>query len=1046
MTEVGTAVPANVNLAKSKPFAVSAYSRRIKYIGNNAQSFGPQADVMITMDTSTPGSFIDPLQSYLKFDLEIRNYNPFIDFVSFGKAGAASLIEEFRIFIQGNPVEEILQYNLFYELMMNQNGQCQQPLKMFRQSTVQQPVSEIFSTNAIKSPMYSLGGSPMFGTVVGSAGRGPKHSTYLMGPANTNASLRFAQSQATGYRTQADSIIVTPTEPFYSATLLETESYLMGTKNGTSVSLTSFRQLHSDTNAVPLVGSTRYGYGALPSFGSTVQYTYSNGFSDVDTDPNNAFNWPFYMPAEVSRPDLKTLGPNNLQDYFMFLANTKFIPVGIQGKVRSLDPAVTSIPTQATWKSKNFANAETLGFTAASIKYTCCIPLISGMIGAFADKCLPTMLMAPGSSTIQLKLTTPEKAFKVSMDPCRRILGTIRDYMPYGGSMGGLFGQLGNQDSNVSDCTYQDLNGNNLTAYLPANINATDAYGILQAPSQGYYGLSTGKTSLVTGWSLIGASLASANVDVSSYVNSATPSSVPSTSQGPSLCFRPYSVAAMEGRWTSGCNQSRYTNASIYDGATLTKEPAYENYFSATDSPANFEPGPGSNIDTNGVFISATPLVPYDLIPASGTIRGRVSTTFSLGPGGIPLPQYYLTTQPWKYKTFYVSLNANNKFNFYGYRTPTPCAEWEACYGSFLPSSVAQTRRCFQHNSQLVTFAISNVEFVTQQIILPEAVTGQILSMAASGDISITSTSVHNYQTPIIESTSQNLIIPAKVASANTMYCLFMPQTAVVGNQAQMYNSFRGVNPFAGVFNTGLSSTLSATDFSDIYTSTTGSKKLGGTPTIFNTPASNSPFQIQLRIGNELLPQQPITNVSELLTENIKAAHKLFDTVANIDATFAFVDNHVGGVDNNDIKFLAFDSIRDGDFCTAFVSADLLDDQTAIGNPAQALVWDAWALSQNTTVNYSDKEIPRSTTQLPLFTPPESTFVIAFDMETWSRYSDVTRSGKYLGQNTITLTLQNATGLGNNLGAQSNGFVLQTFVVHDVRYSFQAGGLVQTFM
>jgi hypothetical protein len=41
------------------------------------------------LDTSTPGSFLDPLQSYLKWDLNIVNTNPFADFVSFGQAGAA---------------------------------------------------------------------------------------------------------------------------------------------------------------------------------------------------------------------------------------------------------------------------------------------------------------------------------------------------------------------------------------------------------------------------------------------------------------------------------------------------------------------------------------------------------------------------------------------------------------------------------------------------------------------------------------------------------------------------------------------------------------------------------------------------------------------------------------------------------------------------------------------------------------------------------------------------------------------------------------------
>ena len=87
-----------------------------------------------------------------------------------------------------------------------------------------------------------------------------------------------------------------------------------------------------------------------------------------------------------------------------------------------------------------------------------------------------------------------------------------------------------------------------------------------------------------------------------------------------------------------------------------------------------------------------------------------------------------------------------------------------------------------------------------------------------------------------------------------------------------------------------------------------------------------NPFQIQLRIGNELVPQQPISNLSEVLTENIKAAHKLFDTVSNVDATFTITDRAlytpqtltIG--DEIQTTALSFDCLKDGDFATTFVS------------------------------------------------------------------------------------------------------------------------------
>jgi len=47
-----------------------------------------------------------------------------------------------------------------------------------------------------------------------------------------------------------------------------------------------------------------------------------------------------------------------------------------------------------------------------------------------AEKQFPSMLIAPGSFYIQIKFAKSEQAFQVTMDPCRRIFGTHRDYVP----------------------------------------------------------------------------------------------------------------------------------------------------------------------------------------------------------------------------------------------------------------------------------------------------------------------------------------------------------------------------------------------------------------------------------------------------------------------------------------------------------------------------------------------------------------------------------------------------------------------------------------
>lgn len=76
-----------------------------------------------------------------------------------------------------------------------------------------------------------------------------------------------------------------------------------------------------------------------------------------------------------------------------------------------------------------------------------------------------------------------------------------------------------------------------------------------------------------------------------------------------------------------------------------------------------------------------------------------------------------------------------------------------------------------------------------------------------------------------------------------------------------------------------------------------------------------------------------------------------------------------------------------------------------------------------------------------------STFALGFDLDTFSHNSDTIRSGHYLGNNTVSLNLSNMVVVDNspmNMPLM-NSVKLDTFVLHDVRLSFQAGGILQAF-
>ena len=58
------------------------------------------------------------------------------------------------------------------------------------------------------------------------------------------------------------------------------------------------------------------------------------------------------------------------------------------------------------------------------------MPFFDGILGMGAEKQFPTMLIAPGSLYIQIRFAKIDQAVQVTMDPCRRIFGTYRDYIP----------------------------------------------------------------------------------------------------------------------------------------------------------------------------------------------------------------------------------------------------------------------------------------------------------------------------------------------------------------------------------------------------------------------------------------------------------------------------------------------------------------------------------------------------------------------------------------------------------------------------------------
>lgn len=489
-------------------------------------------------------------------------------------------------------------------------------------------------------------------------------------------------------------------------------------------------------------------------------------------------------------------------------------------------------------------------------------------------------------------------------------------------------------------------------------------------------------------------------------------------------------------------------------------------------------------------------------------------------------------------------------------------------------STMSGSGRKVNVTTPTVTYSINNLEFIGKQVVVGDDVARAIIERAAAGDISIHTQSYRQYPATIQLSSSwayrvdpamsvsspgsvvgnaaipaikdgaplvnmfqrysptsaQSLIIPAKISSANAIYHIFRNGNGVEDFQ---FDSLRRM-------------TIGFTD----------------------GPGSSSGATAQLRIGNELIPQSPIQNASEVLEELLKAHHmdgfygtceKMGSIVAasqdcewpvaasiasrrflaNTLSTDAIarttgadesaVTSYTAGVNEayGGIRYLrndfnsqllcpnpdsvtfkhpnfaayaplgagrnffatlgtttataaaaipttnttvtsAHEFYKNSGFGSQIYKRFILDGATASG--ANDVTY-ALAESQR---DYADRQIffkkavqraffgyadDRSDHQLKDPTKPNymnpyrqhtgrySTFMLGFDLDTFSNNTDTIRSGHYLGNNTVSLNLTGVEFIDNspcNQALMTNAR-MDTYVLHDLRLSFQAGGIVQAF-
>lgn len=929
------ALPRNINLAAQKPKAVPSYVRRFKNIQTNSSGInGEQQDIIIPIDTGTPGAFLDCQQSFVQFDLTITNGNPYIDYQNFGRAGANSLFETMTIRNNGNPIETIRDYNTAFETYMSTEGIAQEEFSMFMsRKNAASDIMGIHSNHIdfCKAPMVDRSGRIMGSTsgVVAVPVGGSVLPTGMRDPnSNFDLSTKGFGSAEKSWVFDGYAWTNTPWENTYVNTM----------PNQQVRNIPSAPGMNSDTSAFP--------------------------------SSDNIIFWPQIIGTELPDESIYAKSSLRFQDYMTFLSNVKCIPIGCTTTL--VPPAAAQYAVATGGWTAAIPTSSQGAYNAGIFTVTVCVPLMSGLIGFLADKMAPVMLL----DSLQLVLTTTSygKAFKVTMDPCRRIVGTHRDFSVYGGN------QLGSIDGAVGANAY----GNQFLASKMVQ------WGTMNYQYHQTWTFPAGVTP----------------------VNGTAPQS----QQGAILTP------------LAGATGTAYT----YTVTPLAGS------FPQTIGGGNRDPYPISGQ------------------PVTDTPSSQVSVN-NYFPKGSGVPQYYHNAQQ-SLGTFpinYSNISGDIGNDMYG------------CYGTFLESSVPQTARCIQNTSMTGTtgygytpirvftdtnqgapaampkFNISNAYFVATQVIIPDEIVAEILMAATSGDISLQTRTVlvYNNIQMTANSPSQNIIIPAKAGSANTLHCIFRTneQTAY-GPKQYLVNSLTGICPIG-------SSVLTADNVNYIGTNQPPNN---GTSTNYVSAISGA-FSFQLKIGNDLIPSQPINSGTELLIELEKCQHGLNARYNNMSFGNPLIQNPTS--QSSSPGQLVYDIFTHGGYFTTYVDPFMLNDQTIVNNAK----WSFCSVSPDSSVGGVAGQYATVTTNTWFPTPvgnylvnrfvhPDGGFIVGIDLDTWSGMSDVALSGRYLGNNTVSLACEGLQlvrdiALGNN----QNSVNMTAILMVDARWSLQAGGNSQLF-
>lgn len=951
-----TALPAEVQLGKEKPQGAFCLRSRYALSANSASSWNAGTTLTLPLQTGTPGTFTDVKQGIIQATVQIVNTNPYVDFLNFGPSGAMIFFDEMRVYSSGTPVEENLRYSETADLLMIQGGHQCRPFQMYRRNKwrAANGLAGDKHINFIKPSMVDALGVPMFG-------RTPfmdKNSAVYCPPSISIGTARDGDNAApyNSFGLAAGGVSSTGslfgTLPFYDGNVfaasntiadLDETSYLYGA-GGLSQS-TGLHRTQADASTAT-ADPKNHRQVRVAQYGRTRN---AGNFANAQAASYVPSQWPDYQPStlagEFDDEEIDSiLGKTKISEYMKYLCNVRGLPIGVRG----LSPAENESYCQQTGKLPAVNPGAENSASVRYVQYRVSMPFLSGIYGIFADKMFPDMLIGANNMRIEFKLAQNVKALWTTMDPCRRVPGTLRDFVPFTGTA-----------SNKSRVVIS-------------------AAGLLENSA---FGCST---------SLVVAASTVVQIDSSVVENS----------------------------------QMYSTLAAL--GQDLVTPFAY-----STSVPFNA---------AENVFTSS-------INNAGGSHMYNTSN--------LPKPQYVPVKEPWN-KVDGVTVYVN---------------EAATAYGTYLPASQAQSRRCWPNtklqatgdnfaNSGQTYFTIRDIQYIGEQVQLDDVVTSAIIQSAATSEIVVWTRGYRSFEASCDQNTQQNIILPIQIGQAEALYLIFRP-SVLLTSPDYYSNSF--CCPFTGLsFNNKDAVTIGLNGGVE--------PDVGGSYTLNSSldTAGSGIFSYQMFSGTKQYPLQPIQTVSELITEREKSTHSLhnWDSASTENMALCSWLSHFGNAAQG--SGLDLDPFLDFGYFTTFVPVLALDDQTITQNPylQVAELSEAPSGVEGDVVQVRDKSFRIRGRRCPAtpialanngagvqfsgvlntFIAPVGSFYLGFDFESWTNHSDVMRSGKFLGQEQISIRMT-GTYLCNAMSVLVPGQVAQmqtvqctAIVPHCVKLSFVPGG------